>query len=132
MIACKGLRASPTSCPQLTTNSRLQHNKCHIPSNFHRRCWKKLKCFQSFHRHQVRQPPNIVSIREMVQFGRIPTQQQLFRGTQFVLNELPIRLAHRVVELENLPHDLSKMPSILKVKNWYKGYLYKVMLTDVW
>ena len=31
-----------------------------------------------------------------------------------------MRLAHRVVELETLPHDLSKMPSILKVKEWYE------------
>ncbi|KAK9717452.1 [Pyruvate dehydrogenase (acetyl-transferring)] kinase isozyme 2 [Basidiobolus ranarum] len=35
------------------------------------------------------------------------------------MEELPIRLAHRVVELENLPHGLSLMPSVIKVKNWY-------------
>jgi hypothetical protein len=34
-------------------------------------------------------------------------------------DELPIRLAHRVVELDNLPDNLSKMPSVIKVKNWY-------------
>lgn len=33
--------------------------------------------------------------------------------------ELPIRLAHRAKELDELPHDLSDMPSINKVKNWY-------------
>uniref|UniRef100_A0A0W0FZR7 Protein-serine/threonine kinase n=1 Tax=Moniliophthora roreri TaxID=221103 RepID=A0A0W0FZR7_MONRR len=33
--------------------------------------------------------------------------------------ELPVRLAHRVKELDELPHDLSKMTSIIKVKNWY-------------
>lgn len=33
--------------------------------------------------------------------------------------ELPIRLAHRVKELDELPHNLSAMPSINKVKNWY-------------
>jgi hypothetical protein len=33
--------------------------------------------------------------------------------------ELPIRLAHRVKELEELPNNLSQMPSIVKVKNWY-------------
>ena len=32
---------------------------------------------------------------------------------------MPIRLAHRVVELENLPHGLSDMQSVIKVKNWY-------------
>lgn len=33
--------------------------------------------------------------------------------------ELPIRLAHRVKELDTLPNNLNKMPSIEKVKKWY-------------
>jgi pyruvate dehydrogenase kinase 2/3/4 len=37
----------------------------------------------------------------------------------FVVEELPIRLAHRVKELEELPPDIRTMPSILKVKHWY-------------
>lgn len=60
-----------------------------------------------------------VSLREMVQYGRIPQPVKLFRGSQFLLHELPIRLAHRVVELDNLPHDLSKMPSVARVREWY-------------
>lgn len=36
-----------------------------------------------------------------------------------VLEELPVRLAHRVKELDELPHNISKMPSIIKVKHWY-------------
>lgn len=35
------------------------------------------------------------------------------------LEELPIRLAHRVKELDELPRSLGDMPSIIKVKNWY-------------
>jgi pyruvate dehydrogenase kinase 2/3/4 len=30
-----------------------------------------------------------------------------------------VRLAHRVKELDELPHNLSKMPSNKKVKYWY-------------
>lgn len=30
-----------------------------------------------------------------------------------------MRLAHRVKELDKLPHNLSDMPSIKKVRNWY-------------
>ncbi|CAG8782156.1 17588_t:CDS:2, partial [Acaulospora morrowiae] len=48
-----------------------------------------------------------------------PSQGTLFRATQFLTEELPIRLAHRVKELDELPHNLSSMPSIVKVKNWY-------------
>jgi pyruvate dehydrogenase kinase 2/3/4 len=62
-----------------------------------------------------------VSLKQMVQFGTSPMPDTLFRGAQFILHELPIRLAHRVVELENLPHDLSKMPGVLTVKDcrWF-------------
>ncbi|KAI4335078.1 hypothetical protein L6164_013759 [Bauhinia variegata] len=33
--------------------------------------------------------------------------------------ELPIRLARRAIELENLPYGLSQKPAILKVRDWY-------------
>ncbi|KAJ3276592.1 hypothetical protein HDV01_004125 [Terramyces sp. JEL0728] len=51
--------------------------------------------------------------------SRTTSPYTLFSGAQFLKHELPIRLAHRVVELENLPHDLSKMPSVNVVKDWY-------------
>lgn len=43
----------------------------------------------------------------------------LFRASQFLSEELPIRLAHRVQELDNLPDGLNDMPSIKKVQDWY-------------
>lgn len=33
--------------------------------------------------------------------------------------ELPIRLAHRVKQLDELPNGLNEMPSIIRVKEWY-------------
>ena len=43
----------------------------------------------------------------------------LFRASQFLAEELPIRLAHRVQELDDLPDGLNEMPSVMKVKDWY-------------
>lgn len=43
----------------------------------------------------------------------------LFRASQFLAEELPIRLAHRVQELETLPDGLNEMPSVKKVADWY-------------
>ncbi len=43
----------------------------------------------------------------------------MMRASQFVQDELIVRLAHRAVELENLPHNLSEMPSVKTVQNWY-------------
>lgn len=78
----------------------------------------------------------------MVLFGQHPSQGTLLKASQFLvgelssgyhwltslynvkclsicIDELPVRLAHRVKELDELPHNLSEMSSIRKVKNWY-------------
>ncbi|KAI8617071.1 mitochondrial branched-chain alpha-ketoacid dehydrogenase kinase-domain-containing protein [Chytriomyces sp. MP71] len=61
-----------------------------------------------------------VSLKHMVEFGRAPSQATILRATQFIHHELPIRIARRVVELENLPYNLSSMVSIKKVTEWYR------------
>ena len=43
----------------------------------------------------------------------------LFRASQFLSEELPIRLAHRVQELNELPDGLSEFASVKKVADWY-------------
>ena len=43
----------------------------------------------------------------------------MFRASQFLSEELPIRLAHRVQELGDLPDGLNEMPSIQRVRDWY-------------
>lgn len=64
-------------------------------------------------------PQTSVSIRQMVQFGPLPSPGSLFLASQFIVEELPIRLALKVKDLENAPLGLSSCPSTLKVKNWY-------------
>lgn len=44
-----------------------------------------------------------VSLKYMLDFGANPIERQLLLSAQFLLKELPVRLAHRVAELENLP-----------------------------
>ncbi|GAO52007.1 alpha-ketoacid dehydrogenase kinase [Saitoella complicata NRRL Y-17804] len=70
-------------------------------------------------RHYASFPQTGVSLQQMVQFGSTPSQGVLFKASQFISEELPIRLAHRVKELDELPNQLNEMPSIIKVKNWY-------------
>jgi len=74
--------------------------------------WDKIHHFASF-------PQTGVSLQQMVLFGQNPSQGTLLKASQFLLEELPVRLAHRVKELDELPLDLSSMPSINKVKDWY-------------
>lgn len=70
-------------------------------------------------RHYASFPATGVSLRQMVQFGEKPSTGTLFRASQFLAEELPIRLAHRVQELDNLPDGLNNMPSVKKVQDWY-------------
>uniref|UniRef100_A0A7S0RYN6 Protein-serine/threonine kinase n=1 Tax=Chlamydomonas leiostraca TaxID=1034604 RepID=A0A7S0RYN6_9CHLO len=60
-----------------------------------------------------------VSLKYMLDFGANPIERQLILSAQFLHKELPVRLAHRVAELENLPYGLSAKSSILKVRDWY-------------
>lgn len=55
----------------------------------------------------------------MVQFGPSPSPGSIFLASQFIVEELPIRLANKVKDLENAPLGLSEQPSTIKVKNWY-------------
>ncbi|GJJ14850.1 hypothetical protein Clacol_009118 [Clathrus columnatus] len=74
--------------------------------------WDKVLHFASF-------PQTGVSLQQMALFGQNPSQGTLLKGSQFLAEELPVRLAHRVKELDELPHNISEMPSIIKVKHWY-------------
>ncbi|KIW14319.1 hypothetical protein PV08_07101 [Exophiala spinifera] len=81
--------------------------------------WKPSEKLMSTISHYASFPPTSVSLRQMVQFGEKPSTGTLFRASQFLSEELPVRLAHRVEELDRLPDGLNDMSSIQKVRNWY-------------
>lgn len=103
--------------------------------------WKPTQALMDTITHYSQFPATGVSLRQMVQFGRNPSAGELegpnvrrwkpqlvdlsrkpgtlFKASQFLSEELPIRLAHRVKELNQLPDGLSEMPSIQRVANWY-------------
>mmetsp|Transcript_21064 Transcript_21064/g.25291 ORF Transcript_21064/g.25291 Transcript_21064/m.25291 type:complete len:384 (+) Transcript_21064:200-1351(+) len=60
-----------------------------------------------------------VGLKYMMDFGSQPIERQFILSAQFLHKELPVRLAHRVAELENLPHGLSSKPNVLKVRDKY-------------
>lgn len=69
--------------------------------------------------HYARFPPTALSLSQMAQFGQTPSTATVYRASQFMADELPVRLAHRVRELENLPDGLADTPSIRRVHGWY-------------
>ena len=60
-----------------------------------------------------------VSLKYMLDFLSQSTEKHLKLSAQFLHKELPVRLAHRVAELENLPCGLSDKAPILAVRDWY-------------
>ncbi len=62
----------------------------------------------------------------MLDFGANPIERQLVLSAQFLHKELPVRLAHRAAELENLPYGLSTKSSVLKVLTGRRGGLWRV------
>lgn len=69
--------------------------------------------------HYARFPPTALSLAQMAQFGQTPSTATVYRASQFMADELPVRLAHRVRELESLPDGLGETPSIKRVHGWY-------------
>ncbi|KAI9184527.1 [Pyruvate dehydrogenase (acetyl-transferring)] kinase isozyme 2 [Blastocladiella emersonii ATCC 22665] len=82
--------------------------------------WDKIRFFAKY-------PQTSVSLRQMVEFGPRPSPGTMFKATQFLREELPIRLAHRVVELETLPHNLSRMASVRRVRDWYAESFHELV-----
>ncbi|KAG0144818.1 hypothetical protein CROQUDRAFT_79530 [Cronartium quercuum f. sp. fusiforme G11] len=81
--------------------------------------WKLTQTLKDKITHFASFPQTGVSLRQMVMFGQNPSAGTLLRASEFLHEELPIRLAHRVKELNELPNRLNEMPSIRKVRDWY-------------
>lgn len=82
-----------------------------------RRARHVLTCFL-YRRVHCYEPLNFLQVRRdssSGEAGGLAGADQATHDTE----ELPIRLAHRVKELDALPNNLNKMPSIEKVKKWY-------------
>ncbi|RDW80356.1 hypothetical protein BP5796_05054 [Coleophoma crateriformis] len=69
-------------------------------------------------------PLHALSLADLVKHGRPPlSQQALFSSANFTLSLLPIRLAHRIQALRNLPFIVVSNPNISKI---YNNYLHSL------
>jgi len=60
-----------------------------------------------------------VTLKQLLDFGSDCSADNLLVGARFLHKELPVRLAHRIRELESLPFGLSTVPSVQIVKQMY-------------
>ena len=66
---------------------------------------------------RIKQRP--VTLQQLFHFGSNPGLETLLVAAQFLHQELPVRLAHQIKELESLPLGLSEMPSMTLVRDKY-------------
>eukprot|EP00698_Gefionella_okellyi_P023362 TRINITY_DN7965_c0_g1_i2.p1 TRINITY_DN7965_c0_g1~~TRINITY_DN7965_c0_g1_i2.p1 ORF type:complete len:269 (+),score=40.86 TRINITY_DN7965_c0_g1_i2:150-956(+) len=59
------------------------------------------------------------TLAQMMTFGKVTSLDRSALSAKFLLEELPIRLAHMTKEVESLPTDLLKTPSVQRVHSWY-------------
>ncbi|RKP28389.1 alpha-ketoacid dehydrogenase kinase [Metschnikowia bicuspidata] len=81
--------------------------------------WKLTQALRDNIYRYAEYPQTSVSILQMVQFGPSPSPGSIFLASQLLVEELPIRLALKVRDLENAPLGLLQMLSTEKVRNWY-------------
>ncbi len=77
--------------------------------------------------HYARFTTNPLSLPQMASYGRKPSLPQLYRSALFLSDELPIRLAQRVIDLQTLPDGLAEMAPIKKVKRWYEESFEEIL-----
>lgn len=60
-----------------------------------------------------------LSLRQLVFFGRHMNEERLIKSANYVRTELPIRIAHRIRDLQALPYVIVTQPEIAKVYELY-------------
>ncbi|KAK0718103.1 branched-chain alpha-ketoacid dehydrogenase [Lasiosphaeria miniovina] len=72
----------------------------------------------------AKQPLHPLSLADLVRHGRPPlSAEALLSSARFTLSLLPIRLAHRIQALRNLPYIVVSNPNISKIYNNYQHSL---------
>ncbi|KAI1823859.1 kinase isozyme 4 [Xylaria intraflava] len=75
-------------------------------------------------------PQHSLSLADLVKHGRPPlSEAALFASANFTLNLLPIRLAHRIQALRNLPYIVVTNPNISRI---YNNYMHSLSTLLPW
>ncbi|RWS11001.1 [Pyruvate dehydrogenase [lipoamide]] kinase-like protein [Dinothrombium tinctorium] len=68
--------------------------------------------------------PSPLSIKQFIDFGRKKCEKTSF---VFLRKELPVRLANIMQEINLLPENLLRMPSVALVQSWYKKSFEEIL-----
>ncbi len=65
--------------------------------------------------------PTPLKLKTMYAYAKSSRKEDIINQAKFMRQEIPIRLAHRVIELENLPHKLANISQIQYVADLYRN-----------
>ncbi|XP_060572186.1 pyruvate dehydrogenase (acetyl-transferring) kinase isozyme 2, mitochondrial-like isoform X2 [Ruditapes philippinarum] len=75
--------------------------------------------------HYSQYHPSPLSMKTLVDFGsKTGTEASSF---EFLRQELPVRLANIMKEINHLPDNLQQMPSVAMVRNWYQASFTEIL-----
>lgn len=74
------------------------------------------------------QSETLISKSSLLNMKNMETKHRILIASQFIHNELPIRLARRVKDLEQLPLQLDSNHEIFKIRDWYLQSLDDITL----
>ncbi|KAK3899464.1 branched-chain alpha-ketoacid dehydrogenase [Staphylotrichum tortipilum] len=110
-------------------SSTLQHSKdkdasAHRPQAQHHHDRDRPRHTADVVPYLAKQPLHPLSLADLVKHGRPPlSAEALLASARFTLSLLPIRLAHRIQALRNLPYIVVSNPNISKIYNNYQHSL---------
>jgi pyruvate dehydrogenase kinase 2/3/4 len=75
-----------------------------------------------------KKPETKVTIPELVQHGR--SNRKHYISSQFLYDELPVRLANRIKDLDRLPNSLTKNAHVDTIRDWYIQSFYEITIRN--
>ena len=66
-----------------------------------------------------KKPQTSTNLNGLIEFGNINKKKNIVYASQYMYNELPIRFAHKIKDLDSLPYDLYNNLYINTIRDWY-------------
>ncbi|KAL8761387.1 MAG: hypothetical protein Q9184_002482 [Pyrenodesmia sp. 2 TL-2023] len=124
MLSDGNVSQTSTTTIVLYQGRQIQRAYATSTSNSTFQSWPHQPQFGNIHDDQVArlaaQPLHALTLADLVRHGRPPlSTEALFSSANFTLSLLPIRLAHRIQSLRNLPFIVVSNPHIAQIYNNY-------------
>lgn len=78
-------------------------------------------------KHYSLKKPTPVSLKYLFNYGTDFKKENIFRHSQFLHQELPVRISKRILNLQELPYELNKYSGIQEIHDEYVSSFEKLI-----